>query len=441
MSVSDNVTTTTGGHLATSRPWAGRGRAVVVTGLVVTSAVVVFLDKVLLGLVATPMSRELHLAASGFGTLASASYVLYGATCLIVGFTAQRISPRWVFLACGLLWAVGQIPAIFAVTGSMLYASRLAVGAAEGPANPLAVTSLYSWYPNERRGLPTAWYTSGAAVAKIALAPVLTLIIVTFGWRAGFASVFVLALIWSVAWLAAGRLGPYGADSGPATAEAHEPAGAVSVPWRRALLNRTFIGCLIAYFTQNALAAVIFTWLPSYFQNALGYSALTSGSMLGLPSVGGIIALFATGFTADHLVRRGTGSRRARGLFGGAVLACAGLVLTLLPWIHHPIISIGILMLGYGGSVSLNTFANPVLAEIVPPHQRSAILGVLNGLGVSAGAVSPIVSGMLLDASSTPQQGYTSTFFCFGTLVALGGICFALLVDPERDGRHARAHA
>ena len=35
------------------------------------------------------------------------------------------------------------------------------------------------------------------------------------------------------------------------------------MPWRRALLNRTFIGCLIAYLTQNALAAVIFgKWDP-----------------------------------------------------------------------------------------------------------------------------------------------------------------------------------
>ncbi|MFG3016489.1 MFS transporter [Streptomyces cinerochromogenes] len=443
MPVSDDAAPATEGRAKAAPPWTGRGRAVTVTVLVVASAVVVFLDKVLLGLVATPMSDELHLDAADFGTLASASYVLFGVTCLAAGFTAQRVSPRLLLMVCGLLWAVGQLPAVFAVTGGMLYGSRLLVGAAEGPASPLAVTSLYSWYPNERRGVPTAWYTSGAAIAKIALAPVLTLVIVTFGWRAGFVTVSVLALVWSLGWLAAGRIGPYGAPSrpapAPAPAGAHGPARPASVPWRTALVNRTFLGCLIAQLTQSALAAVIFTWLPSYFHHALGYSELTAGSLLGLPSVGGIVALFTAGFTADRLVRRGVGSRRARGVLGGSVLSCAGLVLTLLPWIQHPIVSIGILMLGYGGSVSLNTFTNPVLAEIVPPHQRSAILGVLNGLGVSAGAVSPIVSGMLLDASDTPQQGYTLTFFCFGALVAFGGLCFALMVDPERDGRYARS--
>ena len=51
------------------------------------------------------------------------------------------------------------------------------------------------------------------------------------------------------------------------------------------LLNRTFVGCFIAYFAQNALAAIVFTWLPSYFENALGFSAKAAGSLFGLPSV------------------------------------------------------------------------------------------------------------------------------------------------------------
>ncbi|MFD4872473.1 MFS transporter [Streptomyces sp. NPDC058420] len=431
------MTTSTGERLASSPTRATRGRALMVTTLVVASAVVVFLDKVLLGLAATPMSRELHLDSADFGTLASASYVLFGVSCLAVGFTAQRISPRLILLVCGLMWALGQLPAIFAVTSGMLYGSRLLVGAAEGPANPLAVTALYSWYPNERRGVPTAWYTSGAALAKIALAPLLTLVIVTFGWRAGFVTVAALALLWSAAWALAARLGPYGArPEAPTAVRPH------SVPWRRALLNRTFMGCLLAQSTQSALAAVIFTWLPSYFHHALGYSELVSGSLLGLPSVGGIAALFAAGFTSDRLIRRGVGSRRARGVLGGAALTCAGLTLTLLPVVHDPIVSLGILMVGYGGSVSLSTFTNPVLVELVPPHQRPALLGVFNGLGVSAGAVSPIVSGLLLDASGSAERGYSLVFLCFGALVALGGLCFALLVDPDRD-RHdpAREHS
>ncbi|MER5325817.1 MFS transporter [Streptosporangium roseum] len=257
-------------HPSSAEAGDGRGRAWVVTAVLVASAAVVFLDKALLGLVAKPMSEDLGLSAAGFGSLGSASYLLFGATCVIVSFAAQRISPRWVLLVCGILWALGQIPAIFVAGGAMLYASRIVVGAAEGPADPLSMTTLYSWFPNDRRGLPQSLYTAGAAVAKIAMAPLLTLVIVGFGWRAGFVTVGVLALAWSALWLVTGRLGPYGAPMGTSTGRA--AGGGERVPWRKALLNRTFIGCFIAYFAQNALAAIVFTWLPSYFENALGFS-------------------------------------------------------------------------------------------------------------------------------------------------------------------------
>ncbi|MFI6920516.1 MFS transporter [Nonomuraea spiralis] len=406
-------------------------RAWGVTAVLVLSSVVVFLDKALLGLVAKPMSAELGMSAAGFGTLGSASYVLFGLTCVAVSFAAQRISPRWVLLVCGLLWAVGQVPAVVAATGGMLYASRILVGAAEGPANPLSMTVLYSWFPNERRGLPQALYTAGAAVAKIALAPVLTLIIIGFGWRAGFLTVGALALGWSLLWLATGRQGPYGAAGNDRT----RPAPTTRVPWRRALLNRTFIGCFIAYFAQNALAAIVFTWLPSYFENALGFSAKTAGSLFGLPSALGIVALVTTGAVTDRLLRSGVTSRRARGLLGGVCLTGAGVLLTCLPLIHTPLPAIALLMLGYGISVTVNTFANPAVAELVPPAQRAGILGVFAGLSVTAGIASPVITGWLLDRAATPEAGYTTAFLLSGVLLAVAGVLFALLVHPERD-RH-----
>ncbi|WP_214414464.1 MFS transporter [Sphaerisporangium fuscum] len=410
-----------------------KARAWGITAVLVLSSVVVFLDKALLGLVAKPMSAELGMSAAGFGTLGSASYVLFGLTCIAVSFAAQRIAPRWVLLVCGLLWAIGQVPAVVAATGGMLYASRIVVGAAEGPANPLSMTVLYSWFPNERRGLPQALYTAGAAVAKIALAPVLTLIIIGFGWRAGFVTVGALALAWSLLWLVAGRQGPYGAA--PARGDQPQPGHTARIPWRRALLNRTFVGCFLAYFAQNALAAIIFTWLPSYFENALGFSAKAAGSLFGLPSALGIVALVTTGAVTDRLLRTGVTSRRARGLLGGACLTGAGILLTCLPLIHTPLPAIALLMLGYGISVTVNTFANPAVAELVPPAQRAGFLGVFSGLSVTAGIASPIITGWLLDRAATPEAGYTTAFLLSGILLAVAGVLFALLVNPERD-RH-----
>lgn len=423
---------------APARAGAGR-RAWGVLAVVVGCTVVVFLDKALLGLVAHPLIRELHLSTVEFGGISGASYLLFGITCLVVGFLADRVSPRWVLLVCGLMWALGQLPAMFAVSGAMLYASRLAVGAAEGPAQPLSHVVAYSWFPNDRRGLPAALITCGASIGKIALAPVLALVIVAYGWRSGFVAVGLLALVWSLLWLATGRLGPYAARDVP-TGRGTEPVtedrpmvADPRVPWRALLLNRTFVGSLIAYFMQGALAAVIFTWLPSYFQDGLGFSPAESGALLALPSAMAMVALLAVGGFSDRLLRRGVRSRLARGVLGGACLVVGGLVLCTLPWLHQAVPAIIALMIGYGLSTTVQATTNPVVAEICPAGQRCGILGVLTALGTSAGVLSPVVAGKLLAHPATPAQGYTTAFLLFGGLLAVGGLCLALLVDPARD--------
>jgi MFS family permease len=409
-------------------------RAWGVLAVVVGCTVVVFLDKALLGLVAHPVIRELHLSTVEFGGISGASYLLFGVTCLVVGFLADRISPRWVLLACGLVWALGQLPAMFAASGAMLYASRLAVGAAEGPAQPLSHVVAYTWFPNDRRGLPAALITCGASIGKIALAPVLAVLVAAYGWRSGFVAVGVLALVWSVLWLLVGRLGPYIPAAGPA---AHRPAA--RVPWRRLLLSRSFLGSLVAYFCQGALAAVIFTWLPSYFEDGLGFSAAAAGSLLALPSAMAMVALLVVGATSDRMLRAGRRSRLARGVFGGACLVVGGLALCTLPWLHSAVPAILALMVGYGLSTTVQATTNPVVAEISPAGQRSGTLGVLSALGTSAGVLSPAVAGALLAHPATPRQGYSTVFWLFGGLLVLGGLCFALLVDPERDAAPARA--
>jgi MFS family permease len=416
---------------APARAGAGR-RAWGVLAVVVGCTVVVFLDKALLGLVAHPLIKDLHLGTVEFGGISGASYLLFGITCLGVGFLADRVSPRWVLLVCGLMWALGQLPAMFAVGGGMLYASRLAIGAAEGPAQPLSHMVAYSWFPNDRRGLPAALITCGASIGKIVLAPVLALLIVAYGWRSGFVAVGLLALLWSLVWLATGKLGPY---AGQAVEPTERPASAevTRLPWRKLLLNGTFLGSLIAYFMQGALAAVIFTWLPSYFQDGLGFSPAASGSLLALPSATAMVALLAVGGVSDRLLRRGVSSRLARGVFCGTCLVVGGLVLCTLPWLHQAVPAIIALMIGYGLSTTVQASANPVVAEISPVGQRCGVLGVLSALGTSAGMLSPIIAGKLLSHPATPAQGYTTAFLLFGGLLALGGLCFALLVDPERD--------
>ncbi|MHA6619148.1 MFS transporter [Pseudonocardia sp. DLS-67] len=422
---------TVNGDRTLAPPVHSSARAWTVTAAVVGAVVVVFLDKALIGIVANPVRDELGLSSTAFGALGSASNVLQLIACLGLGTLANRVSPRLLLLVSGVLWAAGQAPAVLATTAVALVASRLVVGAAEGPVVPLLHTVAYSWFPNERRGLPASLITAGSSVAKVALLPVLTVVVVAHGWRSGFLTVGVLALVWTVIWYAVGRMGPFAAGSTPVDAPA-------PTRWTRLLRSRTFLVAAFAYFAQGALAAVVFTWLPSYFENGLGFTATESGLLYALPSAMGIVALLGMGAIGDRMLRRGVGSRTVRGVVGGLVLAASGALLCVLPWVSSTVVAIAVLVLGYGFSVTVNTVTLPMIAEIAPAAKRAGALAALIAAGSCAGIVSPLVTGMILDSTSSPGAGYTTAFLMCGGLLVVAGLLFSTVADPERDAVVAR---
>jgi MFS transporter, ACS family, hexuronate transporter len=422
---------TVNGDRTLAPPVHSSARAWTVTAAVVGAVVVVFLDKALLGIVANPVRDELGLSSTAFGALGSASNVLQLVACLGLGTLANRVSPRLLLLVSGVLWAAGQAPAVLATTAVALVASRLVVGAAEGPVVPLLHTVAYSWFPNERRGLPASLITAGSSVAKVALLPVLTVVVVAHGWRSGFLTVGVLALVWTVVWYAVGRMGPFAAGSTPVD-------GSAPARWTRLLRSRTFLVAAFAYFAQGALAAVVFTWLPSYFENGLGFTATESGLLYALPSAMGIVALLGMGAIGDRMLRRGVGSRTVRGVVGGLVLAASGALLCVLPWVSSTVVAIAVLVLGYGFSVTVNTVTLPMIAEIAPAAKRAGALAALIAAGSCAGIVSPLVTGMILDSTSSPGAGYTTAFLMCGGLLVVAGLLFGAVADPERDAVVAR---
>ena len=60
-----------------------------------------------------------------------------------------------------------------------LVACRIALGAGEGPAYPVALHSAYKWFPNKLRTLPTAIIAQGAGIGIMVALPVLNWVIVT----------------------------------------------------------------------------------------------------------------------------------------------------------------------------------------------------------------------------------------------------------------------
>ena len=429
---------------------AGPGRhAWLVTGLLVLFMMVNFADKSVLGLAADQIRSDLHLTATQFGLANSAFFLLFSLSAIAVGLLADRVRPKYLLLIMAVLWSIAQTPAALGGGLAILIGSRVVLGAAEGPAFPIAQQAAFSWFPEHRRNLPGALVTLGVTLGVVLTAPSLTWVITHHGWRSALGVVAGGGVLWALAWALRGTEGPYraprasgisgasGASGSGGTQTAHGAQTLTTPAYRTIFRTRTWIGTTAAYFTSYWALALMLVWLPSYLHNALGYSTTAAGKLVALPwALGAVVLLGQAGVTA-RLTRRGSGSRTAHGRVGGAMLLLGATTCLATPLAHTTTAKLALLTVGFSVGGSFAGLAATTIAELAPPRRHGGALGAMNAVVTTAGLLAPAVTGRLVDAQGT--SGYQSAILVSGALLLLGAIAALTLIDPDRDAPALRA--
>ncbi|MDN6374126.1 MAG: MFS transporter, partial [Brevibacterium aurantiacum] len=347
------------------------------------------------------------------------------------GALNKWLSLRTVLIVLSLVWALAMLPLVLSATFAVLVVSRMLLGLAEGPSSALIHTATYSWHTPQKRGFPGALLASAASIAKIALAPLLAYLSVTFGWRSALITMAVIGVVWCFFWTRYWEVGPYI----PAKAAKHaiDPSEEPRVPWRKILLTKTFISGALLVASVYALVTVVLTWLPSYFEVGLGYSRLQSGSMLAIPSIAGLISLIGGTLLSDQLLARGWSSRFVRIIAPSVCVVLGGGILCFLPSISNSPGAVAIVSIGYGVGVVVLPLCNAAVSEICPPRQTAGTLGIFLALMAVGGLVGPYVTGLIVDAAPTSGLGYATAFQALGVASAVCAMITLIFADPERD--------
>ena len=407
-----------------------RGRAWIVVGLLFTFMVINFADKAVIGIAAVPIMLELELGPRQFGLIGSSFFLLFAVSSVGTGFLVNRVPTRWVLLAMGLIWALTQFPMIGSVGFEALVACRIALGAGEGPASPVALHSAYKWFPNERRTLPTAIIVNGGAIGVVVALPLLNWVIVRWTWHWAFGLLGVAGLVWCALWLAFGREGSL--DEG--SVKARDAAqSSVRVGYGQLLLSPTIPACWAASFGANWALSLALSWLGAYFVKGLGLPQSSIGFLGALSAGSTAVAMLAAGWYSQRLLSRRVSSRLARGILAGLSVVLGGAALMLLPYVPGTPLKIALVTLGVALPSVIYVISNAIVAEITPPAQRGALLAIGTAVASSAGLLAPYVMGSVIESAATPLDGFHAGFFLCGVILLVGGVVAMVFVNPERE--------
>jgi MFS family permease len=412
-----------GNHMTTRRAW-------LIVALLCVFMFITFADRAMLGLAGTQIADELGLSPFMYGVVASSFYLLLSVSAIAVGFLATRVDARRIVFVLALVWTVAQLSAGLLPGLAVLVASRILLGSGEGPAYPLAAHLTHCWFPNRTRHLPTSLLAMSASLGGIVAVPVITVIIVYFGWRSGFVALGVASLAWSGLWLQWGT-GRQGTQ--PYPPEPARRSDARRIPYRKIFTTPTWLATTAAAFTGLWCVSLLVTWVPTYLEKVGHYSATRAGLLYALPWLAAGIWMPLSSAICRSLAARGWALAQARLTVIAGGLIAASVCTLAMTRLHSGPAQVAMLTLAAMGYSNVAAIFPVICAELVPPGQRSAVLGTTTGLANLGALLAPAVMGWIVQAGDTVAAGLTNGFAVTAVLLVAGGLVAARWIRPERD--------
>jgi ACS family D-galactonate transporter-like MFS transporter len=415
------------------RPLKGAWR---MTGLLFLFMLINFADKVVVGLAGKPIRDELGLTPEQFGWVGSSFFFLFALSAIVVGFISNRVQTRHTLLVMAILWSLLQFPMLGTVSLEVLIACRIVLGAGEGPAAPVATHSIYKWFPDSLRGLPTAIIAQGSALGVIIAVPALNWIIRHYSWHWAFGALGIVGLLWAVLWMFLGREGTLVDAPVGATASAGD-----RVPYRYLLTCPSILGACAAGFASYWGLALGLTWFTSYLIDGLGYSQEVAGNLTVLPWVFGLFVVLGGGAISQRLKTAGVSSRISRGVFPALTVIAGGCAMPFVGSMPAPELKLAMLIFGSAIGSTIYVVLPMIVGELVPQPQRAGMLAITTSLVTVAGVLSPLIMGRLVQGAPSLGAGYEQGYVIMGLLLIAGGVIGLLFIRPEADRKRLAAHA
>jgi predicted MFS family arabinose efflux permease len=385
-----------------------------------------FADKIIVGLAGVPIMTELNLSPSDFGLLGSSFFFLFSISAIVFGFVINRVPTRWVLPGLALVWALSQFPMLGTPGFITLLICRVILGAGEGPAFSVAVHSVFKWFPDHQRTLPTAILSQGASFGVILAVPLLNWIIINRSWHWAFGALGIVGLIWVAAWLLLGREGPLEPKSAPGFIEER-------VPYARLLFSPTFIGCCLATFGAYWALSLGLTWFTPFIVKGLGFSQAQAGWISILPWIFGATVSLSAGALSQAMLTRGFTTRAARGLLGAAPLLVGGLIVMLVPLTGNSALQLVLLVFGSGLCGAIYVVCPAMLGEFTPVTQRGAIISIYGAIYTIAGIIAPYVMGNVIEGAANPLDGYMNGYRIVASVLIIAGVAGLALLWPNSE--------
>jgi ACS family hexuronate transporter-like MFS transporter len=397
----------------------------VLIGFAFAATVINYLDRQALSITAPILKQEFAMSDESYGLVLSAFMLAYAVMNGLSGPLIDRVGTKIGYACCMAWWSTAGILHMFSRGPFSLGAFRFLLGVGEAGNWPAAVKLVSEWFPAKERALASGIFNSGSALGAVLAPPVITWLVVKWGWQEAFIGVGVLGYLWLAAWWLIYRR--------PPRSLAEERAPRIPVAQ---LLQTRFVPffTLSKAFIDPVWYFYIF-WIPKYLSSVHHLSLIDIGKTAWIPFVTADIGNICGGALPSLLIRGGLSVPAARkvsmSLF--ALSMTSAIAAVFAPNVGWALAFVSIATFGYTG-YSANMLALP--ADVFPKTVVASVYGFASMGSGFGGMLFSWLTGKVID-----QHGYMPVLIGYGVLPVIALVILLTLCGPlQRDERFAPSH-
>ena len=371
----------------------------VVVGLLWGVALLNYMDRQMLSTMKSAMMIDITelQSATNFGRLMAVFMWIYGLMSPAAGLIADRVSRKWLIVGSLFVWSSVTLGMGYATTFNQIFWLRALMGVSEALYIPAGLSLIADYHSDKSRSLAVGIHMTGLYTGQ-AIGGFGATIAAAFTWNTTFHWFGIIGIIYSFVLILFLR-------------EKKDYTQVQKIEFTSKVIKTSPIKVLILLFSNISFWIILLyfaapsvpgwaikNWIPTLFSESLHLPMSQAGPLSTITiAVSSFIGVIIGGIMSDRWVQKNIKGRVYTGAIGLALTIPALLLLGLGSGFVSVIGAALCFGVGYGIFDANNM---PILCQFVSAKHRATAYGLMNMVGVFAGAFVTSLLGKSTDAGN-----------------------------------------
>ena len=369
----------------------------VVVGLLWVVALLNYMDRQMLSTMQEAMKMDIVelQKAETFGFLMAVFLYIYGFMSPVAGMIADKVSRKWLIVGSLFVWSAVTYLMGYAQNFDQLLILRASMGISEALYIPSALSLIADWHEGKSRSLAIGIHMTGLYTGQ-AIGGFGATLAAALSWQQAFHWFGIVGIIYAIILILFLYEKPNQIKDKPApeAVKKANPLAGLGI-----VLSNWAFWVILFYFAAPSLPGwATKNWLPTLFAESLDIPMSKAGPISTITiALSSFVGVIVGGILSDKWVQKNIRGRVYTGAIGLGMTIPA---LALLGFGESFIAVVGAgLLFGVGyGIFDANNM--PILCQFISAKYRATAYGIMNMVGVFAGAAVTQVLGKWTDGGN-----------------------------------------